>query len=353
MTAKTRYFVISSLLVMFVGLGSGLVAYYGGFPASAFTSAGGPEELQYIPKDAAVVAYADVRHIMTSELRQRIRRAVPGQENGQQEFQNHTGINIETDIDHVVASLQPGVAGSNVPATGIVVVRGSFNEATIEALMREHGAQVEQYKGKRIVVAPAGHHRAGQSGTEAADPTASAPAETAQTPEFALAFLKPGLVAVGTPALLKQAIDLESGGASVLTNEEMMNAVRSLDVGNAWVVGRFDVLKSAAKLPTGIGELPPIALVSATATVNDGVSATLKAEASTEEAAKNLRDVVQGFVALASLQAGSKPELKALVQSLELSGAGKTVALSFSVPGRILDLVAPAAGAKAGSQRAH
>ena len=45
MTTKTRYFVIASLLVLGVGLGTGLVAYYVGFPAGAPTRAGGPEEL--------------------------------------------------------------------------------------------------------------------------------------------------------------------------------------------------------------------------------------------------------------------------------------------------------------------
>jgi hypothetical protein len=35
MTTRTRYFVIVSLLVLGVGLGSGLVAYYVGFPARA------------------------------------------------------------------------------------------------------------------------------------------------------------------------------------------------------------------------------------------------------------------------------------------------------------------------------
>ena len=53
MTARTRYFVIASLLVLGVGLGTGLVAYYVGFPAGAFTRAGGPEELQLVPRNAA------------------------------------------------------------------------------------------------------------------------------------------------------------------------------------------------------------------------------------------------------------------------------------------------------------
>ncbi len=103
MTTRTRYFVIASLLVLTVGVGTGLVAYYVGFPTSAFSTEGGAQELRYVPRDAAVVAFANVQEIMTSELRQRIKATVPIPENGQQEFANQTGINIETDIDHIVA----------------------------------------------------------------------------------------------------------------------------------------------------------------------------------------------------------------------------------------------------------
>src|SRR5438552_1538384 len=106
MTAKTRYFVVSSLLVMFVGVGTGLVAYYRGVPVP-FGAKAGPEELQYVPRDAAIVAYANVREIMASDVRQRVRRLESGQENGQRELQEQTGIDIETDIDHVVAALGP------------------------------------------------------------------------------------------------------------------------------------------------------------------------------------------------------------------------------------------------------
>src|SRR5205807_9724116 len=120
MTTRTRYFVIASLLVLTVGVGTGLVAYYVGFPTSAFTTEGGPQELRYVPRDAAVVAFANVQEIMTSELRQRIKAAVPIPENGQQEFESHTGINIETDIDRIVACMEPS-RGAGVQGAGMVV----------------------------------------------------------------------------------------------------------------------------------------------------------------------------------------------------------------------------------------
>jgi hypothetical protein len=79
MTAKTRYFVIVSLLVVGVGLGTGLVAYYIGFPARAFFSGSGPEELRYMPDTASVVAAVDVREIMASDVRQRLKNHLGGE----------------------------------------------------------------------------------------------------------------------------------------------------------------------------------------------------------------------------------------------------------------------------------
>src|SRR5580765_8485463 len=102
MKTRTRYFVIVSLLVLTVGIGTGLLAYYVGVPGGFLVDRDGPDELQYIPRDAAIVAFADVREIMTSGVRQKIRRAVPLPENGQAQFQDQTGIDIESDIDRVV-----------------------------------------------------------------------------------------------------------------------------------------------------------------------------------------------------------------------------------------------------------
>ena len=110
MTVKTRYFVIVSLLVVGVGLGTGLVAYYVGFPATAFFSGNGPEELRYMPSTASVVGYVEVREIMASELRHRLLEgiAAQAQDNGRREFQELTGINFETDIERVVGCFRLG-----------------------------------------------------------------------------------------------------------------------------------------------------------------------------------------------------------------------------------------------------
>lgn len=336
MTTKTRYFVISSLLVLTVGLGTGLVAYYVGLPTSAFSSRGGPDELHYVPRDAAVLAYADVQDIMTSDLRRHIKDAMPMSENGQREFQDHTGINIETDVDRIVACLGPD-AGASAPHAGMVIATGRFDTVKIESLMREHGAQVEEYKGVRLLTGSA-HAMHGHAD---ADADASTAPSSDSRDNFALAFLKPGVVAVGGAPLVRRAIDLKNGGDNVTTNDEVMALVRSLDTGNnAWALGHFDALRSKARLPENVAsQIPAITLFSVSAHIDGGLHGTLRADTRDDEAANNLRDVVRGFLALGKMQTGGKPEMQAMMQSLELGGTGKTVALSFAVPAELFDMM--------------
>ena len=345
MTTKTRYFVVVSLLVLGVGFGTGLVAYYVGFPAGAFASRGGPVELGYVPRDASVIAFANVNEIMNSELRQKLHRALPMQENGQQELQNQTGINLETDIDTVVACMAPDPSNTNTPGAGIVLARGRFDETKIESLMREHGAHVETYNGKRLIVADPNDF------DKDVAPGDASPAIHPHTSSFSLSFMEPGLAAIGSTRLIKSAIDLHKAGnnpqaglESVTGNDELMTLVRSLDNANAWAVGRFDALRTQSRLPANVlSQFPAITWFAASAHVNGGLRGTLRAEARDDQSAENLRDVVRGFLALAKLGSNAKPELQAMMQSLELGGSGKTVSLSFAVPAELFDVIGAAA----------
>lgn len=323
MTKRTRYFLFGSVTVLLVGLCTGLVAFYTGMPMGAFGRPQGPSELHYVPADATIVAYADVREVMQSEFRQKLRAAMPKDEHGQEDFQKATGIDIEHDVDHVVAFAEPG--GTESQKTGMVLAAGRFDAGRLEALAREHDGQVEDYKGKRLVTVQhmedSDSHDSRQSLT--------------------VAFLEPGLVALGTTGTVKGAIDRQ-GSQSVLANKEMMNLVKDLDDSNAWAVGRFDALMSQAKLPEDVaGRIPAVRWFSASGHINGGLRGAIRAEARDEQAGQNLRDVVQGFLALARMQAGSRPELQAMLNSLQLSGAGKTVSLNFEVPAQVFDLMAP------------
>ncbi|MBP1635921.1 MAG: hypothetical protein H6Q10_2495 [Acidobacteria bacterium] len=328
MIKRTRYFLIGSVAFLALGLVAGLVAYYGGIPGAVAQA--GVDELRYVPSDAVVVAYADVDNLMNSHFRQAVKDIEPGEPKGRDEFQQETGIDIEKDVDYVVACLLPqDAAGPNGNKTGYVLAKGNFDRARIEGLLLAKGGQKQDYRGKTFYTAPEGEAAEG--------------AEQHERP--ALVFLENDVVAVGTPAAVKRAVDLQFGGQNVLANEDLAKMIRGVDQGNAWAVGRFDVLTRNAHLPSEISDrIPPITWFSAMGHVNGGVSGRLAVEARDEAAAENLRQVVNGFMALARLQAGSgtsakQGELNAMLNSIQLEGDGKTVAVSFSMPAEALEML--------------
>jgi hypothetical protein len=315
MSKKTRYFVVTAAAILAVGLTTGLVASYMGLPV-AFSRAAGPDELQYVPADAAVVAYANVRQIMDSQFRERFRQFEPDTKE-RDEFEAKTGVNIDHDINSVVAVLTSSTTHStSAPHGMLILARGRFEQSRLEALALEHGGHVEDYNGKRLLI----------HGNDAG------------TPEMAIGFLEADLIALGGYEAIKKSIDANGGRNIVSTNADLMRQIGELDASNAWAVGRFDAIANSAHVPSEIqAHLPAIQWFSAATHINGGVSGVFKAEARDEESAKNMRDVLNGFLALARMQSSSQPELKTMVDSLQLSGDGKNVAVSFTLPSELFD----------------
>lgn len=332
MTKKTRYFLAGSAAVLLAAVCTGLVAFYaGGFQPVAASAVS--NELRYVPATASLVAYADVRSIMDSELRLRLKQAMPGQEQGQKEFFDHTGIDIERDIDYVVAAMTPGTSERGAP---LVVARGRFNDTQLEGLIREHGGQVEDYKGKRLVVATPKvdgvevQHHGFKPGS------------------LVLAFLEPGLIAIGELGAVKSAIDAQMSSHSITSNNEMMELVGEIgQSNNAWAVGRFEAIAQQANLtqnlpPQAAAQLNLVKWFAAAGHINGGITGTLRAEARDDQAAQELRKAVDGLMALARLAGGADPKAATLLQSLQLSGTGNSVVLSFTVPAELLNMALPA-----------
>ena len=329
MTKKTRYFMGGSAAVLVAGLGTGLVAYYGGGFPSLSASRSGPSELSYVPADSAVVAFANVREIMDSQLRQRLKVVLPD-ERGQQEFQRETGINIEQDIDYVVAAASSLGAHNGAEPSGLVIARGRFNTTQLETLAREHGGVVEEYKGKRLIKAT------GERESTGADDAVVV--RHGRHPVI-LAFLEAGLVGIGSEAAIKGAIDAQLTAHSITSNNEMMELVSDIEMGNnAWAVGRFDAIASQANLPAEIASrLPAVKTFAVMTHIDGGITGSLRAETKDDASAENLRQVFQGLLALGRMQ--NDPKATALLNSLQLSGSGRTVKLSFSVPSELLDMI--------------
>ena len=327
MTKATRWFVFGSIGILTVGLCTGLLAYYGGLPAGAAQPAT-ISELAYMPSDATMVAFADVQTVMHSEMRQRLKALVRDREKGQETFREETGIDIENDVDRVVACMIPNQAGDDEHGSGFAAVRGRFDNTRLEGLLRQHGGTVEEYKGIRLVhlVRPHGDDHPGDTDSK----------------RGVLAFAEPGLLLVGDEAGVRHAIDQRASGSTAVSQPALMDLLRQVDSGaTAWAVGRADALTKRASLPPGVqAQIPAIEWFTVSGHIDGGVRGTLRAEARDDESAKNLRDVINGALALGRLQATQKPEFQSLLNSLQLSGQGKSVSLSFTLPDELFELLA-------------
>jgi hypothetical protein len=308
MTKRTRLFLLVAAGILVVGLGTGLLAsYVGGFQNLSLIGKSGPDELGYVPADARLVAFANVRAVMDSELRRKLTDIHPGGDSAKS-FQEQTGIDVEQDIDYVVAAVSG--ADSDTSGPPLVLARGRFDQVRLEGFARQEGGTVEDYKGKRMITRG----------------------------DVGVAFMEPGLVAVGMPAAVRRSIDTKAAGdTDASDNEELMRLVGDVDDGTVWGVARFDALAGARLPPEVASKLPAISWFSIKGLINGGVEGQIRAEARDDVAARDLREVIGGFMALARLQMGQHAELAELMNSLQLGGQGKTVSLAFSVPSAMID----------------
>ena len=337
MTTPTRYALYAAVSVLSTGLVVGAVAYV--TSTGAVVAQAGPDELQYVPVDANLVAYANVREVMASSFRARLRSldptrvtgASPSSEDdrgaGPQWFQNVTGVDLETDIDYLVFSLVQGEAASDPPqALGLMV--GRFDAPRLEALALDHGGTLQQYEEHAIMTGVA-------TGDENENPVA-------------MSFIETGVLALGAEGMVRRAIDVSRGRGvgDVTTNERLMRLMSQIRAGhNAWAVAEFDGVDAAQLLPEQMrAHVPPLTALALGGRVNGGVSTTLTVETRDDQAAQDLHQVAQGFVALARMQVNSYPELEPLLQSIRLTGEGSTVTAALDLSTDLIDIIFPAEG---------
>lgn len=322
MAPNTRNFLVGSAVVVVAGLCTGLVAFYGG-------ATSGPEavraELSYLPADVSAVGFADVRDIMDSEFRQRLREVMPTGAEKDRLFEE-TGIDVERDIDTVLVGLSSG----NTNTQPLAILRGRFDQSRIEALAMQHGARQEQYAGHAMLVGLAGPARDGVVGSDGSVPS--------------LAFLSSDLLAVGDASALRRAIDVAASGADVASNPDMMRFIASVQgTGNAWLVGRADHLTSEARLPEQVRQqIDGIQWLSVSANVSRDVRGLVHAEAVDEQKAEQLRAVLAGALAAAKMFGEQDPRVASALSSVQASGSGRNIDLTFEVSSGLLDVFKPA-----------
>jgi hypothetical protein len=185
-----------------------------------------------------------------------------------------------------------------------------------------HGAVAETYRGKRLLLTQGKGEHGG------------------------VAFLEPGLIALGEATTLKKAIDAQATNQGIAQNADLMKRVNEIQIGHkAWIVGRVDSVPHP-EMPVQIrDQVAAVQWFSAGANLNGALTGTLRAIARDEASAQNLREMATGGLAAAKLFAGQDPKLQSLANSVQISGMGNSVAVNFTISPELLDMLGGMAGA--------
>src|SRR5690606_34752996 len=149
-------------------------------------------------------------------------------------------------------------------------------------------------------------------------------------------------------------IDVAVNGSGLAANTEMMRVIGSVQgTGDAWFVAAASQMTSQTGLPDQMrGQLEGIEWLSAVADIDSSVRTLVRAEARDEISAKNLRDVLNGALAAARMFVGDDPRAAAALGSVQTSGSGLNVELTFEIPSTIFEMIQPAASEAASLQPA-
>src|SRR5262249_55635265 len=145
----------------------------------------------------------------------------------------------------------------------------------------------------------------------------------------AAAFLDDNTLMLGAQAPVEQTATARAKGQAPLRgNAALLALLESVHAGSTfWMVGDQTLLSNMPRTIPGPGgpgtsqsiELPALKSLVVTGDLDPQVTLDVTGEAADEPAAKNLADIVRGFVALATLQANQRPELKQLASAINVT----------------------------------
>lgn len=328
---RSRTVVLGSALIVGAGALVALGAIYLD-PARAAVGPLPPQALS-LPASTRFVMGLDVKRFVASPFYTRYSGTARSAARPQAfaELEDKTGLNPERDIDQVF------IAGGSVPSgrsTGdsLVLVTGRFDRYKVAHAIETEKRGVTSKTAQGATIYLFNEDRTGRSAGAAA-------------------FLDDGTIAIGAQPAVEQTVAARSRGDLPLRNNAALLAlIEGVRPGSTfWMVGDQSVLANLPKSIPGPGgpgtsqslELPALKSLVVTGDLDPQVTLDLTGEAGDEAAARNLADVVRGFVALASLQANQKPELKQLASAVSVSTEATRVHVAARFPYELLDALQP------------
>ncbi|HEU0106068.1 MAG TPA: hypothetical protein VFT38_07845 [Vicinamibacteria bacterium] len=333
---RSRLVVTGAAVVVSVGAMVALGALYLD-PARAAVGPLPPQALS-LPAGTRYVMGLDVKRFVASPLYTKYAAArAANRPQAFEELERKTGLNPERDLDQVyVAGSQAGVPGRSGDA--LVVVVGRFDRTNVAHAIETEKKGVTSKNVQGTIVYLFSEDRTGRA-------------------SGATAFLDDNTLVMGTQASVEQTVIARAKGEAPLrSNPALLALLEGVRPGSTfWMVGDQTLLSNMPKAIPGPGgpgtsqsiELPALKSLTVTGDLDPQVSLDITGEAADEPAAKNLADVVRGFVALATLQANQKPELKQLASAISVTTEASRVHVAARVPYEVIDSLQPKRAATA------
>jgi hypothetical protein len=153
--------------------------------------------------------------------------------------------------------------------------------------------------------------------------------------DHALAFPSSSTVLFGPPEYVRTMLDVGANRRPSAVEGALVDWAEELALNDAfWCVGSAkDALGNImARRSEGSPQIPPIESFAISGNLDSDFSMVARGRTSDPDSARKLADVVRGFVALGSLQQQAKPEIQALLDSVQIQILENTVEVYLAVP---------------------
>ena len=321
---RSRLVVVWSSVVVAAGLAAALGALVLD-PAREAVGPLPPEGTALLP-EARFVMGLDVQRFAASPFYKRY-GARGGRPDAFAELQAKTGLDPERDVEHVFVA-----GGARVGQRAAALVMGRFDRSRIARAIEteKRGVTWKSLHGANVYLF----------------------GESSKSPG-ALAFLDDSSIVLGAQASVEAAVANHAAGPGPASNGPLVALLRGVRPGSTfWMVGDRSLLANLpTTLPTGGsgGEaalsLPTLQTIVVTGDLDPQVSLSVIGDTVDAAAAKNVADVVRGFVALASLQASQRPELARLASAVSVTTEASRVHVDARFPYDLLDALSPSPSA--------